>query len=900
MIAARLHVILTIILLADSSFVLGAPEKYRFDIREQAAQKALNALAEQANVPMLFVVDDVKGITTRELKGELTLKEAVDRLLEGTGLIAGINSSGVLTITSSRNRTPESKESETAPGGAPARDAVSRGGAALTTSSVNEDHDPPRNIIEEIVVTATYRETNLMNTPISMSAVDADTLEQLGAGDLHGLFRFVPGLNLVSLGTGAARLVVRGISSQTGEATFAVVSETVATYIDDTPMTSAAGAARALTGSLFDMDRVEVLKGPQGTLFGEGSQGGTIRYIYNKPDREALDYKVKAGFSTQDESDDSSYRVDGMVNMPLGENFAVRLAAFTDDQAGWIDKINVTPIEEDINSYKSDGGRLAAKWWVKDQLTIEGSIFDVDIKTEGSVVSQSTPYVDDQNGRLPGVIPFSKQQLTLFNLRFDYNFGWATLTSTTSHYEREMNQIIEFPAAVSVFFDGLVGTFLNPPIGMPGPGEAGPIPCNPGVQDAFLSNPAACPYGDGGSLAGFASVVNIDTERFVQEFRLVSSDDGPLLWTAGIFYKTNEEDINAFQLVGMQPGREHLEPIFAGLFQDPSNIHVDEQDELSVYGEAAYLINDHWDITAGVRFSRIEQDFSATPNGTDDDVTSPKLNIAWHPFDNQLYYFNYATGFRPGNINNPQLTNVRVFTANGFPQDAIDRAASYVSYESDEVESYELGAKLTLADGRLQIAAALYHMKWNDMIQLSFDTQIPGVIQDFNANIGAAHSEGLELELNWQPIDRLNLRLAGDLNEAETDEDNPGQGGPTSGLPKGSKLVYSPEWSLAASIDYTLALGGSFEGRFRLDYQRIDEQFFNVATGSIPIDGYDTSSFRFTLSDISDPRWTAALFVQNLTNGDDATNSFRPFGPPGDHIRLRPRQVGVEMTWHAR
>ena len=143
MIAALLQLILAIILLADSSFALGAPEKYRFDIREQAAQKALNALAEQANVPMLFVVDDVKGVTTRELKGELTLKEAVDRLLAGTGLIAGINSSGVLTITSPRNRTPESKESQAAPGKAP----VSRGGAVLTTSSVIEDHEASRNMI---------------------------------------------------------------------------------------------------------------------------------------------------------------------------------------------------------------------------------------------------------------------------------------------------------------------------------------------------------------------------------------------------------------------------------------------------------------------------------------------------------------------------------------------------------------------------------------------------------------------------------------------------------------------------------------------------------------------------------------------------------------------------------
>ena len=152
-------------------------------------------------------------------------------------------------------------------------------------------------------------------------------------------------------------------------------------------MTSATGSTmgsqRQLAGALFDVQRVEVLKGPQGTLFGEGSQGGTVRYIYNEPDPSGLDYRVQAGAFLQNESDDTGYRVDGMVNMPLSENFAVRLSAFHDDAAGWIDKRNVTPPEKDINASQSTGGRISAKWSPSERFTALASVFIVDSEKDG-------------------------------------------------------------------------------------------------------------------------------------------------------------------------------------------------------------------------------------------------------------------------------------------------------------------------------------------------------------------------------------------------------------------------------------------------------------------------------------------------------------------------------------
>ena len=139
--------------------------------------------------------------------------------------------------------------------------------------------------------------------------------------------------------------------------------------------------------------------------------------------------------------------------------------------------------------------------------------------------------------------------------------------------------------------------------------------------------------------------------------------------------------------------------------------------------------------------------------------------------NDQMLFFNYATGFRPGNVNNGQVFNAREFTAAGFPQDLIDRVNSVVTYDGDEVSNYELGAKLLLADGKVQIVTSLYYLDWADTILYFQDPLIPSLNSNYNLNAGAAHSQGVELELTWVPLDRLKLRLAGDLNEAELDED---------------------------------------------------------------------------------------------------------------------------------
>ena len=184
-------------------------------------------------------------------------------------------------------------------------------------------------------------------------------------------------------------------------------------------------------------------------------------------------------------------------------------------------------------------------------------------------------------------------------------------------------------------------------------------------------------------------------------------------------------------------------------------------------------------------------------------------------------------------MNNSQEFNRRTFAQAGFPQTEVDKVAGLIHYEGDQLDTFELGAKIGFAGGRAQMIASAYYQDWKDMISEFIDPTIPGFVQQYHDNAGAVDSKGLEVEFNWEVVDGLRLRLAGDINESELDE-----GPDLITFTKGASLRYAPEWSLAASVDYTVALPGGLEGRVRVDHQRVGEQYQDVAN-TILIDEYD-------------------------------------------------------------
>ena len=215
--------------------------------------------------------------------------------------------------------------------------------------------------VEEMVVTATFRETTVMDTALSVDSVSQDKLDQLGADSLEEVFRSVSGLNLYSEGTGRSRIIIRGISGQASNYPGGQMGATTGVYIDDVPMSSVMSPEYASAGDAFDLQRIEVLKGPQGTLFGESSQGGTVRYIYNKPNPDVFESTVRMkGMSGADSS--SSYRVDALVNFPFSNgdtDGAVRVSGYQGKRGGYIDWITVDNNQPDWNDSSTSGGRLS-------------------------------------------------------------------------------------------------------------------------------------------------------------------------------------------------------------------------------------------------------------------------------------------------------------------------------------------------------------------------------------------------------------------------------------------------------------------------------------------------------------------------------------------------------------
>ena len=772
------------------------------------------------------------------------------------------------------------------------------------TAAAETGADEGEGLIEEIIVTATFRETSLMDTAVSISAVDADAIEQLGATDVLGLYRALPGVNAAGGPTGSNRIAIRGITSQTGQNSTRQTAAAVAVYVDDTPMTSALGPIRQFGGSLFDVQRVEVLKGPQGTLFGEGSQGGNVRYIYNEPDSSRTDYRVQVAGFLQNESEDSSYRVDGMVNIPLAENFAVRLLAFHDDAAGWIDKNNVTPAEEDINSIRSTGGRISAKWWASERFTATASVLIVDSFQDSGAIAYE-PYEENLNPRVTQNPASSEDEVNLFSLRLDYDFGFATMTSVTSYLDRYARRMWEIDPGAVLFLDAVYGYLINLPHLLAGNPQ--PSPCIPYTPEAGPYNFwGFCPAGDMRSMSAYGLNSEADTERFIQEVRLVSNADGPLLWTAGIYFKTSD-DLRRDQQLGLwNPGREWIEelwlpfmnspPIVEGF--DPNETYLNEFEEISGFGEATYSLTDAWSITAGARVSNLRQRFDWGGYKIEDTVVSPKATLSWQPTDDQLFYFRYASGYRQGGVNNTIEFNRRNVSVSGVtPPDLQEIFLRRLLFDGDKLENFELGAKLSLADGRAQVIAAAYYQKWRDMITTFYDPELAALgVSQYNDNAGDAHSQGIELELNWELFDGFLLRFAGDINESETDEDNVLS--PSYMVPKNSKLIYAPKWSMSASVDYRFNLPANLEGRFRVDHQRVAKQFIQPPN-DLSMPKYDLTSLRFSVGSQNDRRWTAAIFVDNLFDDVVILNKVnrRDFGGLISNVYARPRIVGLQVSF---
>jgi outer membrane receptor protein involved in Fe transport len=779
-------------------------------------------------------------------------------------------------------------------------------------------------VIEEIVVTAEKRASTVQDTPISLTAVSGADLAARGIVDFSTLAAETPGISMRENGPGQTEFEMRGMTSSGGN------SPTVGFYLDDVPMTSPAQAQNGkvvIDPSLYDLNRAEMLRGPQGTLYGAGSMGGTVKLVTNQPDTQAFHVSGDATAS-ETQGGGFNYAVNGMLNLPLIDNqLALRLVGTDSHTSGWIDRIVLSdfplPVPDaavqtgnvrgnvlgaDVQSdYKRSndthlaGARGTLLWQVSDNFTITPSIFYQRVTQDGPSAYDSVP------GTLAHYQPFDiaepySDEFTLGALTANYHNPGFDLTSVTARWTRTSTQTQDTSESFENPFTCITvpDNVVTPPTGY----------CS--VEMPF--------YGANG--VGSGPVVGTETDpssQFSEELRVASNGDGPLRGVAGVFYSNfksqwqlNTQSTNNLSYVDFSDFATPAAVTTVWGLNEPANIR-----QWAVFGEGTWAITPEFKATAGARLFSYTSDLSmyfagwgsplggATPSTTDvsqkETGVDPKLNLSYEFSSDLMVYATAAKGFRPGGGNQP-LPN--------FPPPNAPANFGYTAwpttYKSDSLWSYEVGEKARFFERTLTVNASVYYEDWTQ-IQLE---ELPFGYPLFD-NSGDAKIYGGELELKALLGGGFALSASGAYTHATL---TPGvhytivlQGQPVAGTgtpPSTPATVVPdvPEKTANIGLDYDHALDDSLSLVAHADYTYTGQRYDLVAINqgqmwSLP--GYGLVNLRLGVK--SGSNWNAALFCTNLANNHAALENMTALNlanPDFNRVLTnQPRTIGVEFSF---
>ncbi len=896
-----MSILLSLVLVLDVGSAVSARESERqfdFDLPPQPVLSALMEFAEQADLTLVFPDDVVRDKSANALTGSYTLQQGVDILLAGTGLTPTFSNETVLSISADDRLTNE--------GNAMKKNAMQKrapllerltvaltgilwGAGALAadggvSQSATQSEGQTEEQIEEIVVTATHHETNLMKTPMAISVLSDEDIVERGITNISDLYTFVPGLSYQSRDGGENTISIRGLTPPT-----LLGASMVAIYIDDTPVTArppgtfGTGSNQGqISGNLLDIERIEVLKGPQGTLYGENAMGGAIRYITKKADANNLDWGVMAGFSNNSESDDLSRRLGGVVNVPLiSDTLGLRVSASRRNQAGQLDVIG-DRVEDDVDSSEETSARGKLTWYATDALEISFSASRVELDLAGPKTGHFAIGTDVLNSQVVDNAGEDVQDLYTFSITHDLQ--WATLTSNTSLFEREYDYTTDSFAVFII--ERFVGQLAIPAF----PDGFGGFVPNPRYDPTFPPMP---PW-----LSALGANITYASENSTQELRLVSNGDGPWSWVTGLYYK-ELHNVNGGStpelIVYPAPGLEAFSTQMQALF--PARQAYDDAQETSVYGNVDYQFNEQWNVGVGLRYSNVKTSREGDPLEIDENVSSVRFTLDYQPNDDVLAYFTTSTGFRPGLSNGtPQWYGVipaleALGTANSLEEAAFMSAR--LSADGDQVTNYELGLKSRLLNDRVRLITSVYYIDWTDiLLAVNYTHTLAPLPVNYSINGGDGHSQGIELSLAFDVTDNLTLSVTGDYNpEADLDDGVEPVNRSTIMIPPGTRLPNAPEYGYNVSADYQLEFGAFLAGA-RVDWAGVPSARYHLSTPHIT-PGYHRTNLRFTLRDQSG-KWRAGLFAENLFD-ETIIYQVNPWGmtyAPG-------RQIGLEFSYVA-
>ncbi len=688
--------------------------------------------------------------------------------------------------------------------------------------------------VTDIIITATRQSQPLSKVPVSVTAFSGTKLETLGVKSFAEVERFTPG---VQFSTERKDIAIRGVSSEAGTGTTGI-------YIDDTPIQVRALGLNANNTApvVFDLERVEVLRGPQGTLFGAGSEGGTVRYITPQPGLTKYSGFARGEVSfTQNGS--PSYETGAALGGPIVQDtLGFRASAYYRREGGYIDRVDYrtqATTTQDANSATTLALRAALAWQPVSTVTITPAVFYQDRRQQQNDrywIATSRP--DDRSFRnsTPDV-QADRDHFTLASLKIEAEIGNIRAISNTSYFTR------------SEVVNGYSGTLYNLSLFQQlltndnGDGTTGAnFNLDPYSNPTQAASAAGYPLltADGIALPQLPNYqarvfITNQQQNFTQEFRLQSNDPtARLTWVAGVFFQSNRqvstEEINDPQLPALVP------LLFGGSFLDFTegipllangdsyiNNTTGKDRQIALFADATFALTDRLKLTAGVRYAFTRFSFTNFADGPQnvgfssgsgsksENPFTPKVGINFQADPNNLVYASVAKGFRIGGANPP------------FPQalcqadlDALQITSVPATYNSDKVWNYEVGTKNRLFDRKLSFSGSLFYLEWSNIQQANYLTSCGF---QYTGNLGTVHSKGFDAQLQWQVVRGLDVDLAVGYTDARYSVTTlTGGAGSPPLTNKGNTIPGVSPWTVTLGVQYAFTISGN-DGYLRGDYQ---------------------------------------------------------------------------------
>ena len=746
--------------------------------------------------------------------------------------------------------------------------------------------------VEEIIVTASKKEQNIQDVAMSVQAIGASELEKKNIKSLEDISSISPAVTFNNVGPGKSNFYIRGVSDGAIMNSYASPESTTALYLDEQPLTAA-----SLTPDLhiYDIERVEVLMGPQGTLYGSSSTSGNIKIITKKPDPSGFDAgaDIEYGSITDGDVDTS---LEAFINLPLGSNLAARVSAYNVEDGGWIDNKKASysyqnargytidnftapynVAKDDYNDSKKEGSRI--------RLATNFDNFNLDI----SFLSQESYYngsyetdvlTDDQSSQMD-----PRTNTRFSQERYDDEFEQISATISgnltdnidfvlnTSIFERDTAYTYDYASYVEYYYYAGYAYYT----------------CNLYYYNGYY-------YADSTDCRDprMTYAQSNDIERESTEIRIQSNNDSGFNWVLGAFQETNEKLTDVDYL---QPGGTYSN----GLSGTWWEADLDRKGEIdAVFGELYYDITDKASLTVGFRkyeqtmnliasdgyYGNLQYGLSEGNFTSKEEGTIPKLALQVDISDDVMVYGSYTEGYRPSGVNRPRPN------ASGLSVPE--------TYDPDYLDSLEVGIKSILMDGKLTLNGAIYKMDWRDYQTSTFNTDITAVA--YTENVGNAEINGYEINANYALNDSSNITFYINKNDPALSEDYYYVDGQLAAN-AGNRLASTPRTSYYVSFDKDMIFMNR-PAYLIADYSYTGERFTSYENGAIKLPDYAIANIRAGFD--SSDNTSIELYISNLTDEDAYLSRYDDFSAIGDsgysgfgvrRTGSKPKVIGIRLRY---